>query len=384
MGAQPTSIDFARSPRSSVGIEWELALVDRGSGELVPLADDVLAAARLPEAPNGPQLTREFLTNTVEIVSGAHARVGGAVTDLGAGLDAVLAASHPLGIDPIGSGTHPFSRWADQEVTDKERYATLVDRARWWGRQMTIWGVHVHVGIERRDKVLPIMNALLTYYPHLQALSASSPFWEGDDTGYASNRALVYQQLPTAGLPYLLDDWAAYERIVGDLRHTGVIEHHSELRWDLRPSPGWGTLEVRICDGLPTLREVAVLAALVQCLVEHLSERLDRGEPLEVLPPWYLRENKWRAARYGMDTILIRNRAGDERLVTEDLAELLETLRPIAERLGCSAELDDAAVILEHGASYQRQLRVAERSGGDARAVVGALAAELRAGTPSA
>ena len=384
MGAQPTSIDFARSPRSSVGIEWELALVDRGSGELVPLADDVLAAARLPEAPNGPQLTREFLTNTVEIVSGAHARVGDAVTDLGAGLDAVLAAAHPLGIDPIGSGTHPFSRWADQEVTDRERYATLVDRARWWGRQMTIWGVHVHVGIERRDKVLPIMNALLTYYPHLQALSASSPFWEGDDTGYASNRALVYQQLPTAGLPYLLDDWAAYERIVGDLRHTGVIADHSELRWDLRPSPGWGTLEVRICDGLPTLREVAVLAALVQCLVEHLSERLDRGETLEVLPPWYLRENKWRAARYGMDTILIRNRAGDERLVTEDLAELLETLRPIAERLGCSAELDDVAVILEHGASYQRQLRVAERSAGDARAVVGALAAELRAGTPSA
>ncbi|GMA26954.1 hypothetical protein GCM10025874_02070 [Arenivirga flava] len=237
MGAQPASIDFARSPRSSVGVEWELALVDRGSGELVPLADDVLAAARLPAHPNGPNLHREFLTNTVELVSGAHERVGSAVADLGAGLDAVLAASHPLGIDPIGSGTHPFSRWADQEVTARERYATLVDRARWWGRQMTIWGVHVHVGIERRDKVLPIMNALLTYFPHLQALSASSPFWEGDDTGYASNRALVYQQLPTAGLPYPLEDWAAYERVVGDLRHTGVIEHHSELRWDLRPSP---------------------------------------------------------------------------------------------------------------------------------------------------
>lgn len=383
MGAQPASIDFARSPRSSVGIEWELALVDHGSGELVPLADDVLAAARLPERPNGPNLHREFLTNTVELVSGAHERVGSAVADLGAGLDAVLAASHPLGIDPIGSGTHPFSLWADQEVTAKERYATIIDRTRWWGRQMTIWGVHVHVGIERRDKVLPIMNALLTYYPHLQALSASSPFWEGEDTGYASNRALVYQQLPTAGLPYQLEDWAAYERVVGDLRHTGVIEHHSELRWDLRPSPGWGTLEVRICDGSPTLREVAVLAALVQCLVEHLSERLDRGEPLEVLPPWFTRENKWRAARYGMETILIRNAAGDERLMIDDLAELLETLRPVAERLGCAAELDDVRIILERGASYQRQLRVAQSRDGDARAVVGALAAELRAGTPA-
>jgi carboxylate-amine ligase len=249
---------------------------------------------------------------------------------------------------------------------------------------MMIWGIHVHVGIDEREKALPILDGLLAYLPHLQALSASSPFWAGVDTGYASNRALMFQQLPTAGLPYPLADWAAYERYVDDLVRTGVIDDHSEVRWDIRPSPKWGTVEVRVCDGVSTAAEIAAIGALVQCLVEWMSTRLDEGETLSVLQPWYVRENKWRAARYGLEAEVITDVAGTERLVTDDLRELLTTLAPVADRLGCAAELQQVRRTLDAGASYQRQLRVAEASGGDLRAVVAHLAHELRDGVEGA
>ncbi|MFI5427787.1 YbdK family carboxylate-amine ligase [Aeromicrobium sp. UC242_57] len=155
------------------------------------------------------------------------------------------------------AGTHPFAAWNHQKVTDKERYATLIDRTQWWGRQMLIYGVHVHVGIEDRDKVLPISRAMLTVYGHLQALSASSPFWGGNETGYASNRALMFQQLPTAGLPFQFEEWSQLEHYVDDMLHTGVIDSFDEIRWDLRPSPKFGTLEVRVCDGIPSMSESA-------------------------------------------------------------------------------------------------------------------------------
>jgi carboxylate-amine ligase len=280
------------------------------------------------------------------------------------------------------AGTHPFARWAQQKVTDKQRYATLIDRTQWWGRQMLIYGVHVHVGIEDRDKVLPISRALITTFAHLQSLSASSPFWGGKDTGYASNRALMFQQLPTAGLPFAFDRWEQLEAYVGDMLHTGVIDAFDEVRWDVRPSPRFGTIETRICDGSPTLLEVTALAALTHCLVEHFSTLLDRGETLPTVPPWFAQENKWRSARYGMDAIIITNAAGDEELVTDAVSRLLVDLEPVAERLGCSAELDSVRVILRKGASYQRQRAVARRHAGELDAVVASLVAEMRAGRP--
>jgi carboxylate-amine ligase len=161
----------------------------------------------------------------------------------------------------MSAGTHPFAQWQSQEVRAKDRYLELVDRTQWWGRNMLIFGVHVHVGIDSRDKVLPIVNALLAYVPHLQALSASSPFWGGTDTGYASNRAMMFQQLPTAGLPFQFDQWADYEKYVDDMLTTGIIDHINEIRWDIRPAPHWGTVEVRVCDGLPTLEEILAITA---------------------------------------------------------------------------------------------------------------------------
>jgi carboxylate-amine ligase len=374
-------IEFAPSVRSRLGIEWEIALVDRRSGELAPAAPDLLA--KLGRADTFPHVTNELLTNTVEIVSAPHHRAREAVADLTRLVERVGAVAEPMGVDLVSSGTHPFSQWFQQQVTpDRPRYDTLIDRTRWWGRQMMIWGVHVHVAVEDRRKVLPIIDGLLTYLPHFQALSASSPFWAGENTGYASNRALMFQQLPTAGLPPQFTDWAQYEAMVADLTHIGVIEELNELRWDIRPSPKWGTIEVRTFDGIPTTREIGALAALTQCLVEHFSRELDAGREVPRLQPWFVRENKWRAARYGMDAIIVRTAAGDERLVTEDLDELLPVLAPVAESLGCALELETLHDIVAGGASYQRQLRVAAAHGGSLKAVVSSLVRELREGRP--
>jgi carboxylate-amine ligase len=282
-----------------------------------------------------------------------------------------------VGVDLFGAGTHPFAEWSRQQLTPGQRYEELINRTQWWGRQMLIWGVHVHVGMPDRDRVLPVLSSLLNYYPHLQALSASSPVWAGTDTGYASNRALMFQQLPTAGLPFQFERWSEFERYAEDQIVTGVIEELSEIRWDVRPSTQLGTIENRICDGVSNLPELSALVALMHCLVVDLDQRCAAGEQLPTMPPWHVQENKWRSARYGLDAIVILDAASNERLVTDDLAELLERLTPVADRLGCADELALVEKIVSGGASYQRQRTVAERTGGDLVAVVDSVVREL-------
>ncbi len=370
-------IDFHASPEPTLGVEWELALVDRRSRDLRNDATHLFARAK-PRLPDPGKLHQELLRNTVEIVSGVCHTVPEAIGDVRRTLEAVLPAGDELDIDLYGGGTHPFASWTVQQLSDGHRYEELINRTQWWGRQMLIWGVHVHVGLPEKERVMTVLSALLTYYPHLQALSASSPIWAGLDTGYASNRALMFQQLPTAGLPFQFEHWSEFESFAHDQLTTGVIDELSEIRWDVRPASHLGTLENRICDGVSTLRELGALVALTHCLVVDLDERIAAGEALPVLPPWHVQENKWRAARYGLDAIVITNAASDERLVTDDLADLLRRLEPVAERLGCSEELAAVAEIPRHGASYQRQRRVAEGSSGDLVAVVDSVVRELR------
>ncbi|SFJ81487.1 glutamate--cysteine ligase [Cellulomonas sp. KH9] len=380
--AAPVTLPFALSERSTVGIEWEVALVDADSGDLRQAAQAIFEAVRPADGTDHPHITSELLLNTVEVSSGKCRTVGEAGADLQRALDEVAAAARPLRIELMGAGTHPFASWATQRVTDKQRYATLIDRTQWWGRQMLIYGVHVHVGIEDRDKVLPLSRAMLTVFPHIQSLSASSPFWGGEDTGYASNRALLFQQLPTAGLPPQFERWEQLEQYVGDMIHTGVIDLVDEVRWDIRPSPRFGTLEMRIADGAASLLEVTAISAFTHCLVEHFSSMIDAGEPLPTLPPWFAQENKWRSARYGMDAIVITDAAGNEELVTDSVGRWLVELAPVAERLGCRQELEQVRTILRRGASYQRQRAVARRHAGELEPVVRALVAELAAGRP--
>lgn len=376
-------VGFSPSAGPTLGVEWELGLVDAASGDLVQLADQVLAALPGPDgSPGHPRIKKELLLNTVELVTGICTNAAEAREDLAGSLAEVRSVTDGLGVELFSAGTHPFAAWQDQQVAEGARYATLIDRTQWWGRQMLIYGVHVHVGMPHRDAVLPVLSAMLGYHPHLQALSASSPFWAGIDTGYASNRALMFQQLPTAGLPFQFASWEQYEDYLDDMFATGVIDDLAELRWDLRPAPHLGTLEVRVCDGVPTLREVTALAALTHCLVIEACDRWREGTLPAPLPPWHVQENKWRAARYGTEAIVILDAKGTERLVTDDVLDTVDRLAPVAARLGCTAELADVAALVEDGASYVRQRRVAAASGGDLRAVVADLVARLRADVP--
>jgi len=374
------TVPFATSARSSVGLEWELMLADGKTGDLAPKGPEVISALAESTAHERFTVTGELLTNTLEVTSGVGSTVAAAVDDIADAIAAVRTVTDPMGLELLCAGSHPFAQWFEQGVTDKTRYHKLIERTQWWGRNMMIWGVHVHVGVDDVDKVLPIVNALATYLPHLQALSASSPFWAGEKTGYASNRALVFQQLPTAGLPWPLQTWAEYESYLDDMVATGVMADATEVRWDVRPAPRWGTVEVRACDGMSTLPELAAVTALVQVLVEHFSRELDEGRELPILQPWFVRENKWRAARYGMDARLIVDRDGTQVPVAEHLRETLDRLADVAVELKCAREFAGVDTILSGGASYARQLTVAEAAGGDLREVVQHLIREFRNG----
>jgi carboxylate-amine ligase len=369
------AIDFADSPTATLGVEWEFALVDKHSRDLVNAASELfdLVAERHGRE---PRLHKELLRNTVELTTGICDTVDAAMAELAEMITKVRPLADELGVDLYSAGTHPFAAWSRQLLTEGHRYEELIARTQWWGRQMLIWGVHVHVGV-RRDQVVPIVSALLNWYPHLQALSASSPIWAGTDTGYASNRAMMFQQLPTAGLPFQFETWDDFESYAEDLFTTGVIEVIDEIRWDVRPAPRTGTVEVRVCDGVSTLWEMRALVALTHCLVVDLADRLDRGETLPTMPPWHVQENKWRAARYGLDAWIILDASSNERLLLDDLDELLDRLQPVAERLHC---VDDLALVREiprRGASYQRQRRVAAAHDGDLVAVVDSVVREL-------
>ena len=355
-------------------------LVDGVTGELVPRAPELLDVIGDSTDLERYTVTGELLTNTLEVTSGVGATVAEAVDDIADAVAAVRAVADPRGIELMSAGSHPFAKWYDQSVTDKTRYHTLIERTQWWGRNMMIWGIHVHIGVDDVDKVFPIIGALTTYLPHLQALAASSPFWAGERTGYVSNRSLVFQQLPTAGLPWPLDDWAQFEGYLDDMRRTGVIENSQEVRWDIRPAARWGTIEVRACDGMSTLPELAAVASLVQVLAEHFSRELDAGRELVRLPPWFTRENKWRSARYGLEAEVIVSPDGTQRPLVEHLRETTAALGDVADQLKCAREFRGVESILGYGSSSARQTAVSDATDGDLREVVHHLIREFRDG----
>lgn len=358
MNSVPEPLIFADSERSTVGVEWELQLVDMDSNDLRQAANTVIQQAWADEELR-PLVHREMLLNTVEIASRAHYTIKDCLADLRKAVTAMRPRTNDLRADFASAGSHPFAKPHYQRVTDSRRYEELVQRTQYWGRQMLLYGVHVHVGVESRAKVLPIINALLTHGGLLQSLAASSPYWAGQDTGYASNRAMVFQQLPTSGIPRQFDRWEELEQYTTDMRKAGVIATFDEVRWDVRPSPSLGTVEIRIFDACSNIREVEACASLAHALVEYTSSAIDQGEELPSLPDWYIEENKWRSARYGLDAELIIDRSGTTENVRDSLVKLVDTLRPTARKLGCEDGLDIVHEILEKGGSYSRQRAVA-------------------------
>ena len=371
-------IDFTSSRRASLGVEWELELVDLETRQLASASDDILASM----SPDGehPKAKHELLQSCVEVITGICQTVAQAREDLAHTVAEVTKAADERNLGVMCSGTHPITDWATQRITDNARYALLVERNQWMARQLQIFGVHVHVGVRAPDKAMPIVNGLLSYLPHFLALSASSPYWIGSDTGLASYRSKVFEALPTAGLPYQLSGWPAFEKYMEALISSHAIESVREVWWDIRPHPGFGTVELRICDGLPTLDEIVCVAALAQCLVERFDRQLDHGYTLPEPRPWLVRENKWRAARYGLDAEIVIDNTGSVQPVTEAITDLVDDLLPIARRLDCERELESIPRLIQRGASYQRQRAVAAANNGDLAAVVDSLIAEMRDG----
>lgn len=374
-------IPFSSSPTSSLGVEWELELVDTGTRQLRGGASEILE--ELSPGREHPKAKHELLESTVEVITGVCTTVGQAEKDLADTIAELVPLAEKRGLAMMCSGTHPLTDWQTQQISPDPRYAKLVDDMQWLARRLQIFGVHVHVGVRSPDKAISIVNALTAYIPHLLALSASSPYWKGSDTGLASSRSKVFEALPTAGLPYQLSGWEQFEGYMDTLISTGTIASIKEVWWDIRPHPTYGTVELRICDGLPTLHEVGMVAAISQCLVETFDREIDKGYTLPTPKGWVVRENKWRAARHGMSADII-GEDGTVRPVREAIADLVHEMRPTAQRLGCEAELDRATGLLDGGASYERQRAVAAASGGDLTAVVDSLLAEFAADRPGA
>lgn len=374
-------IPFNPSAGSSLGVEWELELIDLETRELASAATEILTEIAPVPGEEHPKAKNELLESTIEIITGICGTVAEAREDLAGTLKEVREAAARRNLGVMCSGTHPFTDWNSQSISPNPRYQQLVEQMQWLARRMQIFGVHVHVGVRSPEKAIPINNALMSYIPHFLALSASSPYWVGTDTGLASARSKVFEGLPTAGLPYSLSGWDAFEDYMESLISTHSIESIREVWWDIRPHPNFGTVELRICDGLPTLDEITVIAALAQSMVESFDRQLDRGYTLPSPKMWLVRENKWRAARYGLDAdIVVDDRGNAVQPVREAILELAEDLAPIARKIGCEEELARVPDLLERGASYQRQRAVAAANDGDLTAVVDSLLAEMDTG----
>ncbi len=376
-------IAFNASERCSLGIEVELEIVDRGTRQLVSAATDILA--ELGDAhPEGehPKVKHELFECTAEIITGICTTVAEARDDLAATVKELATRTEPRGLALMCSGSHPFSDWHEQVISPNERYHVLVDEMQWVAQRLQIFGVHFHVGVRSAEKAIAIANALNAYIPHFLALSASSPYWAGRDTGMASSRSTVFEGLPTAGLPYQLAGWDEFEEFMGTLVAAQAITSIREVWWDIRPHPDFGTIELRICDGIPTLREVSALAAMAQSLVEWLDTHIDRGYALPVPRGWVVRQNKWRAARHGLEAEIIADEQGRLVPLRAAIEETVEELTPVATRLGCADELRLNLETLLHGASYERQRRVVAE-GGSLADVVDSLVTEFENDRPT-
>lgn len=370
-------VDFNPSAARSLGVEVELGIVSRETGELVPASSEIIDALLVhhPDAVEHPKAKHELFLSTIEIITGVCATADDAYRDLAATVAELENELAPRGLALMGGGVHPFADPRSLLRSPSERYDKLVERIQWPAKRLQIHGVHFHVGVGSAERAIGVLNGLMSYLPHFVALSAASPFWEGEDTGMASVRTKIFEAMPTAGLPSYFADWAAFERFIDSMIATGSIYSIREIWWDIRPHVMYGTLEFRMCDGMSTLREVIALAALAQCLVEYLDNAIQSGrEPAQPVG-WVVRENKWRAARFGLDAVLVQADGGTCPIRT-DIERLVTDLHPTALKLNCAEQLEWVREILEHGASYERQ-RAVIAAGGSLRDVVTLLVDEF-------
>jgi glutamate---cysteine ligase / carboxylate-amine ligase len=372
------NIVFTPSERPTIGVEAELQLVDEAGA----LATDTAATKILAELDDPRSFKHELLECTIEVITDICPTVKAVRSDLGGKIERLVDVSEGLGYRVLCTGTHPFSSWSDQTVSPDPRYHSLIENCQWTARRLLIFGIHTHVGLASGEQAIAVGNALATFIPHFLALSSSSPYWQGRDTGLASTRSKIFESLPTAGLPYAMDNWGQFQRFMRTLIGAGTIRSIREVWWDIRPHPGFGTIELRICDGIPTMDEICAMVALSQSLVVWLTDRYEHGLELPEHKAWTIRENKWRASRYGLEAEIIRDEDGNLLKLRRSIGDLIEKLEPTAERLGCLDELHTVNSVLERGTSATRQREVYEYTK-DLSAVVDSLVDELKRGSPT-
>ena len=341
----------------SLGVEEELHIVDATTGELVPKIEEVMA--RLPEE------LREFVSyelfqSVLEIKTPPCATAADTEKHLRELRGRVGSWAAACGASLASAGTHPFSRYRDQKVTEQDRYVKVIETLRWVAEREVIFGQHVHVAVPDREKVIEAHNRLSEQAPLLLALSANSPFWQDFDTGFESCRVKIFETFPRAGLPPAFPDWESFERYVDLMVRSGAMDDYTYCWWDVRPHAALGTIELRILDSQTNLKYTTALTALTQCVVAHA---LEAPEPRGPYNKDLAEENKWRASRHGMDATFY-DAEGDTTVPARDVArDLVEKLNPHAQDLGCETELESVLEIVEGGTGSRRQREVYENSG---------------------
>jgi carboxylate-amine ligase len=372
-------INFNAVPNYSIGIELEVQTISQRTAELVPGAEIILS-----QLPGEVLFKPELFSSTIEINTPVCQSIPELEEILKKNLLTIQEIAREHEIDILISGCHPFSDWQKQQITDQERYQNLLRRIQWPVRQFLIFGLHVHIGINNADKVIYVMNRLTKYLPHLIALSASSPFWNGFDTGLATTRIKIFEELPNAGIPYYFKNWRMYSKLVENLIKSNSIDTVRDIWWDIRPHPIFGTIEVRVCDAMPTLKENLALTTLIYLLVRKFSDEFEVNGKMPRLERWILMENKWRAARYGIRGEIILNKKGMTKKMKDVLQELYEEAWEYAEQKNLKETQPYLAVIneiLSKGPSYLRQREWAHRQPADYRFIVNNLLKETKENT---
>ena len=351
-------IEFQSNGVLTLGVEIELQLIDKATLNLAPRADELLKATQ-----HLKKVKPEFYLSTVEVNTDKCITVLDIEQDLQSTLTELNPLAEKLGVALSTTGVHPFAKYSDCIISPTERYQELIDRNQWLTRRMTVYGLHVHLGMASGDDCIRYNNFFMYFTPHLLALSASSPFWQGADTGLSSCRPTTYEALPTAGQPYHVRNWKEFENLYESLKKCGSINTMKDLWWDLRPSPGYGTLEIRVCDGCATLYETLAITAFIHALAHWFADRGSWLESVNYPPRWLSRENKWRVIRYGLDAELVMNTNGKTKRLRDDIEEWVEKLNPYAEKLGYQIYLSNLLALLEKGVSSERQRRVFQKTG---------------------